>query len=143
MSAAPDSVPRMDVLLIPGLWLDGSAWDAVLPGLRAAGHTPHPMTLPGQGDGSASATLDDQLDAVVVAIDAADGPVTVVGHSAGAALAWLAADREVPESLPLRDVQPRSTTERLLSTVTESVMKSLFSEWLGVDAPRALWQPRP
>jgi len=57
------------------------------------------------------------------------------------ARAWLAADREVPESLPLRDVQPRSTTERLLSTVTESVMKSLFSEWLGVDAPRALWQP--
>lgn len=83
----------MDLVLIPGLWLDGSAWDAVLPGLRAAGHTPHPMTLPGQGDGSASATLDDQLDAVVAAIDAADGPVAVVGHSAGAALAWLAADR--------------------------------------------------
>ena len=34
----------MDLVLIPGLWLDGSAWDAVLPGLRSAGHTPHPMT---------------------------------------------------------------------------------------------------
>ncbi|HWT08754.1 MAG TPA: signal peptide peptidase SppA [Roseomonas sp.] len=57
------------------------------------------------------------------------------------ARAWLAAEREVPDTLPLRDIQPRGTAERLLSTVTESVMKSLFSEWLGVDAPRALWQP--
>lgn len=57
------------------------------------------------------------------------------------ARAWLAAEREVPESLPVRDVTPRSAAERLISQVTESVMKSLFSEWLGVDAPRAVWQP--
>lgn len=59
------------------------------------------------------------------------------------ARAWLAAEREVPETLPIRDVQTRGTAERLISQVTESVMKSLFSEWLGVDAPRALWQPAP
>jgi protease-4 len=59
------------------------------------------------------------------------------------ARAWLAAERQVPEGLPVRDVSTRGTTERLISQVTESVMKSLFSEWLGVDAPRALWQPRP
>ena len=57
------------------------------------------------------------------------------------ARAWLAAERQVPEGLPIRDVSTRGTTERLISQVTESVMKSLFSEWLGVDAPRALWQP--
>jgi protease-4 len=57
------------------------------------------------------------------------------------ARAWLAAERQVPEGLPVRDVSTRGTTERLISQVTESVMKSLFSEWLGVDAPRALWQP--
>ncbi|MBP0465913.1 signal peptide peptidase SppA [Roseomonas sp. PWR1] len=57
------------------------------------------------------------------------------------ARAWLAAEREVPESLPVRDMQTRSTTERLISQATEGVMKSLLSEWLGVDAPRALWQP--
>lgn len=57
------------------------------------------------------------------------------------ARAWLAAEREVPESLPVRDVSTRSTAERLISQATESVMKSLFSEWLGVDAPRAVWQP--
>ncbi len=57
------------------------------------------------------------------------------------ARAWLAAEREVPDTLPMREVETRGRAERLLSNVTESVMKSLFSEWLGVDAPRALWQP--
>lgn len=59
------------------------------------------------------------------------------------ARAWLAAERQVPESLPVRDVETRGTAERLISRVVEGVMKSLLSEWLGVDAPRALWQPRP
>ena len=57
------------------------------------------------------------------------------------ARAWLAAERAVPEALPVRDIETRGRAERLLSSVTESAMKSLFSEWLGVDAPRALWQP--
>jgi len=57
------------------------------------------------------------------------------------ARAWLAAERQVPETLPVRDAQIGGRAERLLSRVTESVMKSLLSEWLGVDAPRALWQP--
>lgn len=83
----------MRIILIPGLWLDGSAWDAVLPGLRAAGHDPVAVTLPGQGDGAATATLDDQLDAVGSAIDAGPDPAFVVGHSASSTLAWLAADR--------------------------------------------------
>ena len=82
----------MDILLIAGLWLDGSAWDAVVPQLTAAGHRPVPLTLPGQGDGAASATLDDQVAAVLEAVDAAPGKPVVVGHSAAASLAWLAAD---------------------------------------------------
>jgi pimeloyl-ACP methyl ester carboxylesterase len=51
------------------------------------------ITLPGQGDGFADATLDDQVDAVVRAIDAVEGPVLLVGHSAASSLAWLGADR--------------------------------------------------
>ncbi|WP_159765803.1 alpha/beta fold hydrolase [Streptomyces sp. HM190] len=82
----------MDILLIAGLWLDGSAWDDVVPELTALGHRPVPLTLPGQGDGSAAATLDDQLAAVLAAVDAAPGKPLVVGHSAAATLAWLAAD---------------------------------------------------
>jgi pimeloyl-ACP methyl ester carboxylesterase len=82
----------MDILLIAGLWLDGSAWDDVVPELTALGHHPVPLTLPGQGDGAASATLDEQLEAVLAAVDAAPGKPLVVGHSAAATLAWSAAD---------------------------------------------------
>ena len=82
----------MDILLIAGLWLDGSAWDEVVPELEQLGHHPIPLTLPGQGDGSASATLDDQVRAVLAAVDAASEKSMVVGHSAASTLAWLAAD---------------------------------------------------
>jgi pimeloyl-ACP methyl ester carboxylesterase len=82
----------VDILLIGGLWLDGSAWDDVVPELTSLGHRPLPLTLPGQGDGTTSATLDDQLAAVVAAVDAAPGKPLVVGHSAASSLAWLAAD---------------------------------------------------
>jgi pimeloyl-ACP methyl ester carboxylesterase len=82
----------MDIVLIAGLWLDGSAWDDVVPALEAEGHRPVPLTLPGQGEGSMSATLDDQLAAVLAAVDSASGQPMVVGHSAACTLAWLAAD---------------------------------------------------
>jgi pimeloyl-ACP methyl ester carboxylesterase len=82
----------VDILLIAGLWLDGTAWKDVVPELQALGHRAVPLTLPGQGDGSPSATLDDQVAAVVAAVDAASGKSLVVGHSAASSLAWLAAD---------------------------------------------------
>lgn len=78
----------MDILLVAGLWLDGSAWNDVVPALEAAGHRAVPLTLPVAGD----ATLDDQVATVVAAVDAAPAPVIVVGHSAACTLAWLAAD---------------------------------------------------
>jgi pimeloyl-ACP methyl ester carboxylesterase len=82
----------VDILLIAGLWLDGSAWDDVVPELTKLGHHPVPLTLPGQGDGAASATLGAQLAAVLAAVDAAPGKPLVVGHSAASTLAWLAGD---------------------------------------------------
>jgi pimeloyl-ACP methyl ester carboxylesterase len=82
----------MDILLIAGLWLDASVWDKVAAELETLGHRGVPVTLPGQGDGNASATLADQTRAVVAAVDAAAGRPIVVGHSAASGLAWLAAD---------------------------------------------------
>ena len=88
----------MDILLIAGLWLDGSAWDAVVPALEELGHRAVPLTLPGQGDGSPSATLDDQVAAVLAAVDSASGRSVVAGHSAASTLAWVAADQR-PERI--------------------------------------------
>jgi len=82
----------MDILLMAGLWLDGSVWDNVADQLKARGHNAVPITLPGQGDGNPSATLADQVAAVVAAVDAAAGRPMVVGHSAACSLAWIAAD---------------------------------------------------
>jgi pimeloyl-ACP methyl ester carboxylesterase len=88
----------MDILLIAGLWLDASVWDDVVVELTALGHRPVPVPLPGQGDGDGSATLEDQVAAVLAAVDSADGKPLVVGHSAACTLAWLAADAR-PESV--------------------------------------------
>jgi pimeloyl-ACP methyl ester carboxylesterase len=82
----------MDILLMAGLWLDGSVWDNVAAQLKARGHNGVPITLPGQGDGNPSATLADQVAAVVATVDAAAGRPMVVGHSAACSLAWIAAD---------------------------------------------------
>src|SRR4051812_2931147 len=82
----------MDIILIAGLWLPVSAWDDVVADLTSSGHHAIPVALPGADDGSATANLDDQLTAVLVAVDAAERPL-VVGHSAASTLAWLVADR--------------------------------------------------
>lgn len=82
----------MDIILVAGLWLPATIWADVADQLRALGHRPTPVALPGVDDRSPAATLDDQLAAVVDAVDAAEGPL-VVGHSAACTLAWLAADR--------------------------------------------------
>jgi pimeloyl-ACP methyl ester carboxylesterase len=84
----------MEIVLIAGLWLDGSAWDAVVPPLAALGHHATPVWLPGQGVPPTAATLADQHAAVLAAVDAAAATsgVMVVGHSAACTLAWMAAD---------------------------------------------------
>ncbi len=82
----------MDIILIAGLWLPASIWGDVVAELETLGHRPVPLALPGVDDGSATATLDDQLTAALAAVDAADRPV-VVGHSAASTLAWMVADR--------------------------------------------------
>lgn len=97
MSGVAASVAGMDIVLIPGFWLDASAWDDVTPTLEAAGHIVHPLTLPGlTRDADRSGIhLSDHVDAVVAAIDAVpdDAPVVLVGHSAGGGLAYAAAGR--------------------------------------------------
>ena len=83
------------VVLIPGFWLDGSAWDSVVPALQEAGHTVHPVTLPGLESKDADRsgiTLQDHIDAVASLVDSLDGEVVLAGHSGGGAVAHAVVD---------------------------------------------------
>lgn len=85
----------MDIILVPGFWLDASSWDAVTPPLVAAGHRVHPLTLPGKESVQASRAgigLRDHIDAVVAVIDSIEEPVVLVGHSGGGAIIYGAID---------------------------------------------------
>ena len=87
----------MQLILIPGFWLDASSWEPIVGPVEAAGHTAHPLTLPGlrpDDPDPASVTLQDQVDAVVAVIDSlsAEGGIVLIGHSGGGAVAHAAAD---------------------------------------------------
>lgn len=127
----------VDIMLVAGLWLDGSVWDDVVPALEKLGHRPVPLTLPGQGAGPSTATLDDQVAAVVAAVDSSPGKPMVVGHSAASTLAWLAADAR-PEKVakvafiggfPSADGQPYAD----LFETTDGAMP--FPGWAPFEGP--------
>jgi pimeloyl-ACP methyl ester carboxylesterase len=85
----------MDIVLIPGFWLDASSWDSVAPGLRDAGHTVHPVTLPRLESLDAERSgigLRDHVDAVISLVDSLGARVVLVGHSGGGAIAHAVAD---------------------------------------------------
>ncbi|WP_043499324.1 alpha/beta fold hydrolase [Georgenia sp. SUBG003] len=75
------------VVLVPGFWLGGWAWDDVVTHLEQAGLVPHPVTLPGMASAAedrSGITRADQVAAVRELIGGLDGRVVLVGHSGGA-----------------------------------------------------------
>ncbi|UPL12271.1 alpha/beta fold hydrolase [Microbacterium sufflavum] len=85
----------MDIILIPGLWLDARSWDDVIPALEQAGHRTHPLTLPGLGASGPAASdigMAEWVAAGVAAVDEVEGDVVVVGHSGGGNVTWGVAD---------------------------------------------------
>jgi len=85
----------MNIVLIPGFWLDGASWDEVAAPIREAGHTVYALTLPGLESREADRSgigLRDHIDAVVAVVDSLPDPVVLVGHSGGGAIAHAVAD---------------------------------------------------
>jgi pimeloyl-ACP methyl ester carboxylesterase len=85
----------MDLVLIPGFWLDAASWDDVAAPLREAGHRVHALTLPGLESGDADRSgigLRDHVAAAVAVVDSIPDPVVLVGHSGGGAIAHAVAD---------------------------------------------------
>src|SRR5258708_19534567 len=103
----------MEIVLIPGFWLDGSSWDQVVPALKQAGHRTHALTLPGMESKDADRsliTLRDHVDAVVEVIDSigpAGRQVVLVGHSGGGAISHPAPYAPPPRASPLASASTR------------------------------------
>ena len=92
MDAAP-------IVLVPGFWLGGWAWDEVADDLRAQGHEVTAVTLPGLESADAdrsTVTIDDHVDAICEAVQAAGRPVVLAVHS-GAGFPGYAASDRIPE----------------------------------------------
>ncbi|MFC8734051.1 alpha/beta fold hydrolase [Luteimicrobium sp. NPDC057192] len=95
------TTPSTHVVLVPGFWLGGWAWDDVVGPLRDAGLVPHPVTLPGLGPDDTAAeraavSRADSVRAVVGLLEGLEGRVVLVGHSGGGALVGEVVDR-VPD----------------------------------------------
>ena len=65
-----------NIVLVHGIWADGSSWNKVIPILKNAGHKIIAVQLPLN-------SLADDVDTVKRAINLVGGPVTLVGHSYG------------------------------------------------------------
>lgn len=85
----------VDIVLIPGFWLDGASWDEVTGPLRSTGHVVKALTLPGlesRATDRSGIGLRDHVDAVIDIVDSIEDPVVLVGHSGGGAIAHAVAD---------------------------------------------------
>lgn len=129
----------MNVILIPGLWLDASSWSPVLPALRAAGHDPVPLTMPGVGAPASESSeigLSDWVAAVVAEIDRIDGDVVLVGHSGGGNVAWGATDQRphrVSRVVLVDTITPPPGAEISEFAVVDGVVP--FPGWAVFDEP--------
>ena len=119
LSGTPGGTEReysrsVEIVLIPGFWLDGASWDEVAAPLRDAGRNVHALTLPGLESRDADRSgigLRHHVNAVVDVVDSLPDPVVLIGHSGGGAIAHAAADARPDriarviyvDSLPLGD----------------------------------------
>jgi pimeloyl-ACP methyl ester carboxylesterase len=89
------------IILVPGFWLGAWAWDEVAAALRADGHDVTAITLPGLESADAdrsSIGFADHVEAICVAVRAADAPVVLAVHSAAGFSGYAASDR-VPDRI--------------------------------------------
>ena len=89
-------MPGAPVILVPGFWLGAWAWEEVAELLRADGHEVTALTLPGLESAEvdrSSISLEDQVDAIVEAVEDAGRPVVLAVHSGASVPGYAASDR--------------------------------------------------
>jgi pimeloyl-ACP methyl ester carboxylesterase len=89
------------IVLVPGFWLGGWAWDEVAGALRADGHDVTALTLPGLESVEAERSaigLSEHVDAICRAVEKAETAVVLAVHSGAGGAGYAASDR-VPERI--------------------------------------------
>jgi pimeloyl-ACP methyl ester carboxylesterase len=89
------------IVLVPGFWLGGWAWDEVASILRGDGHEVTALTLPGlesPDDDRSKITFGDHVDAICDAVTAAGARVVLAVHSGAGAPGYAATDR-IPDRI--------------------------------------------
>jgi pimeloyl-ACP methyl ester carboxylesterase len=76
MATGTNATTPPNIVLVHGLWADGSSWSKVIPTLENAGHRVIAVQLPAH-------SLADDVATVKRAIDLVGGPTILVGHSFG------------------------------------------------------------
>jgi pimeloyl-ACP methyl ester carboxylesterase len=121
------------IILVPGFWLGAWAWDEVAESLRADGHDVTAITLPGLDSRStdrSTITLDDHIDAIVAAVEAAGSPVVLAVHSAAGFSGYAATDR-VPERIAAMVYVDTAPGKGALSPDFDGVEKPL--DWVEIE----------
>ena len=76
MGSTTNATTKTNIVLVHGLWADGSSWSKVIPILQNAGHRVIAVQL-------AEHSLAEDVATVKRAIELVGGPVTLVAHSFG------------------------------------------------------------
>jgi len=119
------------IVLVPGFWLGGWAWDEVAGALRADGLDVTAITLPGlesvEADRSAI-TMADHVEAIAEAVREAGGPAVLVVHSGAGVPGYGATDR-VPELIAA-----------MVYVDTGPALGPIAADFEGPDYPLPSWE---
>lgn len=114
------------IILVPGFWLGGWAWDDVADRLRDKGHTVVALTLPGLESPDADRsgiTLDDHVAAMCNAVLEFDSPVVLAVHSGAGGPGY-----EVTDRLPDR-------IARMVYVDSAPATGALDPDFAGIELP--------
>lgn len=112
---------KATAVLLHGIGLGPWFWEPWYPTFREAGVRVVNLELPGAAGADAEGGLADIAEQVRLAVQAIGGPVVLVGHSAGALLAQMVAEKHPPQGLvlvcpvPPRQVQFLPERDELLA----------------------------
>jgi len=97
----PAATQAETYVLFHGAFQSASGWAPVADRLKSEGHAVIAVDLPGrdaEGAAAQAVSLEDYIDVTVAAVEAADEPVILVGHSFGGMTISAAAER-VPDQI--------------------------------------------